>query len=316
MTELAHAVTTVLDQCLGVQAGEDVVVLTDPPKRALAEAFLAGARAVGADAVLIEMSERSSHGEEPPPPVAAALSRCRALIAPTSKSVTHTEARRAACAQGARAATMPGITEDMLVRTMRADYAEIARRSRAVARALSDAREVRVSSARGTELSLSIEGRQGVPDDGDLRAPGSFGNLPAGEGFIAPLEASAQGRVVFDGSIWPIGLLEEPLTVDVEDGYATKISGPRAHELQSLLEPHGKEAFAVAELGIGTNDAAKLTGNVLEDEKIMGTVHVAFGDNHSFGGAIRVASHQDGVVLEPTVMVDSAVLLERGRLLA
>lgn len=316
MSDLDRAATTVLDRCLGVQSAEDVVVLTDPSRRELAQALADKARAMGADAVLIEMPERATHGEEPPPPVAAAMSKCRALIAPTAKSVTHTEARRVACAEGARAATMPGITEDMLIRTMSADYAEIARRSRMVARALSDGREVHVRSAKGTDLRLSIEGREGIPDDGDLRAPGSFGNLPAGEGFIAPRESSAQGRLVFDGSIWPIGLLEEPLTVEIEEGYATKISGARADELQSLLEPHGKEAFAVAELGVGTNDAARLTGNVLEDEKVLGTIHVALGDNHSFGGAVRVASHQDGVVLEPTLVVDSKVLMEAGRLLA
>ena len=82
-----------------------------------------------------------------------------------------------------------------------------------------------------------------------------------------------------------------------------------------MLGKHGPEAFAVAELGIGTNEAATLTGNVLEDEKIIGTIHVAFGDNHSFGGTIRVSSHQDGVVLQPTVDIDGTRLLEDGRLL-
>jgi leucyl aminopeptidase (aminopeptidase T) len=154
-----------------------------------------------------------------------------------------------------------------------------------------------------------------MADDGDLTASGAFGNLPAGEGFVAPVEGATGGLVVFDGSIWPIGKLDDPLTIEIEDGYATAMSGGQADEFDRVLRRYGRDADAVAELGIGTNDAAELTGNVLEDEKILGTIHVAFGDNHTFGGAIRVSSHQDGVVLAPTVRIDSAVVLEDGRLL-
>jgi leucyl aminopeptidase (aminopeptidase T) len=203
----------------------------------------------------------------------------------------------------------------MLVRTMSANFAEVRRRSGILAELLTAGARVRITSKKGTDVSLSIEGRTGVSDDGDLRRPGSFGNLPAGEGFVAPVEGSASGRIVFDGSIWPIGLLEEPLEVDVVDGYAESFSGAAATAFRGIVEPYGRAAVAVAELGIGTNDAAKLTGQVLEDEKILGTIHIAFGDNHSFGGTIRVPSHQDGVVLSPTVTIDDEVVLEDGRLL-
>lgn len=311
---MATAVATVLRDCLGVGTGEAVLVVTDPNKRVIAGALVDEARRMGAEAVLIEMAERANHGTEPPDVVATAMLACDVLIAPTSKSISHTEARRVACEQGARAATMPDITEDMLVRTMTADYASIRRRSAALAQALTDGREVRITSPGGTDVTMSIDGRRGLSDDGDLRSAGAFGNLPAGEGFIAPVEGATSGQICFDGSIWPLGLLEEPLVVEVIDGYARRFSGRRARELESLLERHGPEAFAVAELGIGTNEAATLTGNVLEDEKVLGTVHIAFGDNHSFGGAIRVASHQDGVVRDPTVMIDSGVVLHDGEL--
>jgi leucyl aminopeptidase (aminopeptidase T) len=237
------------------------------------------------------------------------------LIAPTTKSISHTEARRAASERGVRAATMPNVTEDMLVRAMSANYEEVRRRSGILAELLTAGAGVRITSPKGMDLSLSIEGRTGISDDGDLRAPGSFGNLPAGEGFVAPVEGTASGRIVFDGSIWPIGLLEEPLEVDVVDGYAESFSGAAATAFRGIVEPYGKDAVAVAELGIGTNDAAELTGQVLEDEKILGTIHIAFGDNRSFGGSIRVSSHQDGVVLSPTVTIDGEVVLAQGRLL-
>lgn len=315
MTELGRAIDTVLVDCLGVQPDENVLVLTDPPQRRIAGPLITRARDLGAEALLIEMAERATHGTEPPAPVAAAMLAADVLIAPTTKSVSHTEARLAATQRGVRAASMPNVTEDMLVRTMSANYDEVRRRSRIVAELLTKGVRVRITSGRGTDLSLSIEGRAGIPDDGNFKAPGSFGNLPAGEGFVAPVEGSANGRIVFDGSMWPIGLLKEPLEVDVVRGYAESFTGAAAQAFREIVEPYGRDAVAVAELGIGTNDAATLTGQVLEDEKILGTIHLAFGDNHSFGGSIRVPSHQDGVVMSPTVTIDREVVLQAGRLL-
>jgi leucyl aminopeptidase (aminopeptidase T) len=313
--DLERAIATTLDECLAVRAGENVLVVTDPKKRALADAIVGAARDRGAEAVVAEMIERVTHGTEPPDPIAVAMRESDVVIAPTSKSLSHTQARHAATQAGARIATMPDITEDMMARTMSADFGAIAKRSAAVAEALSNGGEVRITTSRGTDVTLGIAGRKGIADDGRLTEPGAFGNLPAGEGFIAPVEGTTTGRIVFDGSIWPSGKLTEPLVVDIEAGFARDLQGPAAAEFRSKLEPHGENAFAVAELGIGTNEKARLSGNVLEDEKILGTIHVAFGDNHSFGGTIRVSSHQDGIVLEPTVLVDGEPLLEAGRLL-
>ena len=310
---LRTAVDRVLDDCLAVAEGEQVVVVTDPSAREVAEPLVAGARERRAEGILIEMAARETHGTEPPACVATAMLGADVLICPTTKSLSHTEARHAACERGVRAATMPGITLDMLTRTMSADFSEVRRRSRAVAEALSSGRRVHITTTNGTEVTFSIEGRSGIADDGDLRSTGAFGNLPAGEGFIAPVEGQTNGRIVFDGTMWPVGKLTEPLVVEIVDGYATSFSGRDAAKVRALLEPYGKEAFAVAELGIGTNESAALTGNVLEDEKILGTIHVALGDNHSFGGTIRVPSHQDGIVLSPTVEVDGRRILDDGR---
>jgi leucyl aminopeptidase (aminopeptidase T) len=315
VSDIKTAVQTVLGECLAVQPGENVLVVTDPKRRAIAEALVEQSRFMGAETVLTEMSERATNGTEPPAAIAAAMLECDVCVAPTTKSLSHTQARLAANEKGARIATMPQVTEDMLVRTMSSDYSEVRRRSSALAKLLTDGREVRVTTVAGTDVAFVIDGRPGLSDDGDIRERGAFGNLPAGEGFVAPVENTTQGRIVFDGSMWPMGKLTEPLTIDVEDGYATTMSGEAAAEFRSMIEPYGREAFAVAELGIGTNERAMLTGNVLEDEKILGTIHVAFGDNHSFGGTIRVSSHQDGIVLEPTVRIDGTTVLEGGRLL-
>lgn len=312
---LQDAVDTILDDCLGVTQGEHVVVVTDPPRRVIAEALVGGARKRGAEVVLAEMSVRTNNGAEPPRAVADAMSACDVLIAPTTMSLSHTEARAAASRKGTRAATLPGITQDMLERTMRADYSAVRRASALLASLLTEASVVHITSPAGTDVTIDVSGREALADDGDLREPGAFGNLPAGEGFIAPVEGGTDGRIVFDGSIWPVGILEEPIVATVSEGYAVAFEGPRAEEFEGHIAPHGREAYAVAELGIGTNGAATLTGQVLEDEKIRGTIHIAFGDNHSFGGAIRVPSHQDGIVLNPTVTIGDRVVAEGGNLL-
>jgi leucyl aminopeptidase (aminopeptidase T) len=313
--DLSAAARAVLDDCLKVRSGEELLVVVDPGTRRIGEILVAGGRERGAEAVLADIAERASNGTEPPPSVAAAMAACDVLIAPTTKSLSHTEARRAANAAGARAATMPGITEEMMARTMAADFSTLRPRSREVARLLTEGSEVRISSAAGTELTLGIEGRTGLSDDGDLSAPGSFGNLPPGEAFLAPVEGTTNGTLVIDGTMWPVGRLSEPLVFEIAGGYVRDMSGRHADEVRAVLEPHGPEAYAIAELGIGTNEAAQLTGNVLEDEKILGTIHVAIGDNHTFGGTVRVSSHQDGIVLDPTLSIDGKTVVEAGKLL-
>ena len=304
-----------LHDCLAIRAGEHVLIVVDPPLFPIGRALVDTARDLGSETALIEMSERDSNGSEPPNHVAAAMLAADVVVAPTTKSLSHSEARRRASAAGARIATMPGVTEDMLVRTMSANYDRIRERSRRLAEVLTNAGHVVVSSEAGTDLSLVVEGRSGLSDDGDLSRPGAFGNLPAGEAFIAPVEGVASGRIAFDGSLWGTGVLDEPVVAQIEGGYAETFSGPQAGTVTAALEPYGREAFAVAELGIGTNDAARLSGNILEDEKILGTIHVAFGDNHTIGGTTRVASHQDGIVLRPTVVIDGRTILGGGRLL-
>ena len=315
---MKKSIQTVLLDCLGLREGENVVIVADPhPERVeIAKDLVAGAREAGAEAVLIEMSERESHGAEPPATVAAAILTSDVFIAPTTKSLSHTTARKEANERGVRAATMPQITRAMLERTMSADYAEVKRRSQALAALLSSGSTVRIQSDKGTDLTFGIEGREGISDDGDLREKGSFGNLPAGEGFIAPVEGTATGSIVFDGSVVPFSeLLTEPITVRMSEGFAVDFAGGRADEWRSHMEPHGRDAFNLAELGIGTNEKATLTGNILEDEKIIGTVHLAFGDNHTFGGTVSVPSHLDGLVTAPTVEIDGKRVLEAGNLL-
>ncbi len=311
MSDLDHAVDTVIADCLGVAAGEDVVVVVDLETRDLGEALRRRAAAARADAVLALMDERADNGTEPPPPVAAALAAADVFIAPTSKSLSHTQARKAASDAGARGATMPGVTTDMLARVMAVDFPALRARSAAVARALSDADEAHLTCPLGSDLRLDLRGRDGISDDGDLSAPGAFGNLPCGEGFIAP--AGGEGTVMAS-SLAAIGLASEPARLTVRAGRLAEATGPEGEQLLDALRAHGEAGVNLAELGVGTNDRATLTGNVLEDEKILGTVHVAFGASAGIGGTVAVPIHLDVVVLEATLNVAGQPILEAGRL--
>jgi aminopeptidase len=309
MTELATAVSTVIRRCLGVRAGEDVVVVVDRATRTIGEALRDEAAAAGADAVLTIMDVRANDGTEPPPAVAAALSACDVFIAPTSRSLSHTSARKRATDQGARGATMPGVTADMLARVMSVDFDTMAARSKAVAALLDSGAAAHITCPLGTDVRLSLDGRAGISDDGELTARGAFGNLPCGEGFIAP--AFGEGRVV-TSSLAPFGLSEEPATLTVVDGRIVAADGGLGPRFIELLLAHGELGTNLAELGVGTNDMARLTGNILEDEKILGTVHVAFGASAGIGGTVAVPIHLDVVIVDASLDVDGQTVLDRG----
>jgi leucyl aminopeptidase (aminopeptidase T) len=311
MPDLGPAVTTVVERCLAVKPGEDVLVIVDAATRAIGEALREAAARAGADAVLTIMDQRATDGTEPPRPIAAALAQSDVFIAPTSRSLSHTKARKAASDAGARGATMPGVTEEMLARVMAVDFDTMAARSAAVAKLLDGGRRARVTCPLGTDLTLELTGRAGLADDGRLTEPGAFGNLPCGEGFIAP--AGGDGPLVVASSLAPLGLTDEPARLTVRGGRIVGAEGGLGPEFLKLLEAHGELGTNLAELGVGTNDQAILTGDVLEDEKILGTIHVAFGASAGIGGNVSVPIHLDVVVLDASLEIDGRPVLDAGR---
>jgi len=302
----------VFAQTLGIAREEEVLVVGDSSSHGIAETVFKAVSRLTREPLLLEMLTRDNHGEEPPSAVAGAMRASDVVVAPTSKSLSHTEARKEACRAGARVATLPGVTRDMLTSgAMTADYREIGRLSACLAEKLTSASEVKVFTSRGTDFQASIEGRKGLADDGNLTEKGAFGNLPAGEAFVAPVEGTARGRVIFDVSLGGRGRLSQPVVVEVEDGRAVRVSDRR---LESLLE--GVEnSRVVAEVGIGCNPRAKARGHVLEDEKAFHTAHIALGGNHTFGGGNTAAIHLDGVLEKPAVWLDREKIMEEGEFL-
>jgi leucyl aminopeptidase (aminopeptidase T) len=314
MGALESAALTAVRDCLGIQPHETLLVATDPPLAPLARVLVEAARPLAREVVLLEYQERELNGQEPPLPVPAAMAAVNAVLAVTSKSITHTAARRAACAAGARVATMPGITQECLIRTMNADYPAIAERTIRVAGLLSSARIAHLTSNLGTDLTLPINGITAIASTGLILNPGQWGNLPSGEAYLRPEEGKAEGVVVVDGALAGIGTVSEPVRITVKDGAAVEVEGGEdAHRFAAMLDKVGTAARNVAELGVGTNDRAVLTGKILEDEKILGTVHVAFGNNASMGGTVDVPFHVDGIILKPTLGLDGEVILRDGK---
>jgi len=244
----------------------------------------------------------------------------RVVIALSNNSTSHTSYRKLACRAGCRFASMPHFDPGMFLTSMMADPHELKRRTAAVARIVNEGVAVEVSTPCGTSLHLDIRGRRAEGDDGDLTRPGSFGNLPAGEVYLAPVEGSAEGTMVVTHA--PTRALHSPLTFTIRGGEVVEISGDDPYR-QTLEERfrHSPLNRNIAELGIGTNDRATRADNVLEAEKILGTVHVALGDNSGFGGTVTTPFHEDYVLFQPTVTIIDAgggrrVLLRDGELKA
>jgi leucyl aminopeptidase (aminopeptidase T) len=313
MDDLDRAVRAVVRECLGVKKGEEALVVCNPATQRVGERLREEATDAGADAVLAVITERPSHGAEPPSAVAEAMAATDVLMAPTVQSLSHTGARKRATEVGVRCATLPGVTEEMLARVMSANMEGLRRKGHAVAETLDRASEARITDGNGTELRLDLSGREAIPDAGELTERGAFGNLPCGEAFIAPV--GGEGTLVIDGSLASLGVVDEPVELVVEGGHLTSARGGQGMAFMELLTVHGEDATTIAELGIGTNERATLTGEVLEDEKIQGTCHIAFGASAGIGGTVQVPVHLDCVVMKPTVELDGEAVVRDGELL-
>jgi len=301
----------VLKTCLDIKEDEEVLILCDEKSFNQGLVLEKAAKELSREVILAKFRARKMSGNEPPFAIAEMMKAASVIIAPTSFSLTHTDAVRAASMKGARVASMPGITLNMLRRgALFADYEKINRLAVLYSEKLTKGKEITIKSD-GAVLTGSIEGRNGYADGGILREKGRVGNLPAGEAFIAPFEESTNGKIVFDASFGSLGRLKEKIWVEVENGIAKETNSEKLEEIFNAYE----NSRVLCEIGIGLNEKARITGNVLEDEKVLGTVHCAFGNNLKFGGKISAKVHLDGVIKKPTLLIDGKEIIKEGKLL-
>ncbi len=300
----------ILKNCLSLKRSDRVLILCDRNTLPIGQTFFDASEKISKYSLMIEMPISSHHGMEPSNTVADAMIHSNVIIAPTTYSITYTNATRASLARGARVVTMPGITMEMLRRGgLDADYVKVAKTIKKFGKKLQGAKEIRVTTDNGTDLTASIEGRRWILDDNGLcNKRGMITNLPAGKVFIPPNERSVNGTLVIDGVFLP--RVEGIIKMEIKNGVAEKIDGPK--EIKDLL---GKSRCGrtVCEIGIGMNPKARLVGNILEDQKAKGTVHIGFGDNSTFGGDISCDMHNDGMLYSPTLEIDGNAIVTQGK---
>lgn len=302
----------ILTTSTAVREGEKVLVVADTDTQTIGDAFLAAARGLKTDPVLATIAPRVHDGEEPPAPIAIAMESSDVVVIVTGRSLTHTHARRQATRAGARIISIPGPTEDMLVAGgLAADWAHIHDLVRRTARRLRAAAEVRVTSAGGTDLTFRVAGREWISEDTGLCAKrGVFTTLPAGELFIAPLEDSAEGRIVAD--LFFGEELIEPAQATVKEGRATRILG--AAKAVEAMNRGGRDGRTLGRFGFGLNARARANGPHVEAEKALGVASLGFGDNFLFGGRLRCGVSVESLLSDASIEVDGKAVIEKGQL--
>ncbi len=298
--------------CMGTKEDERLLIVADEKTHDLGYGFAAAGRECGIETTFVEAPAQEKG--EPPTSVAAAMAAADVEFLLTSMSYSHVNARIAATEKGARIASMPMMNVEIAENYLNADYPYIKTVSTKYADLLTQARTVRVVTEKGTDVVMEIAGRAAHADTGDLTEKGALGNLPAGEAYLAPLEEGANGTIVVDGCIAYVGPVEDDITLTVKGGRITEITGGKSAEtLRIFLEDKDEEANGIAEFGIGTNPGAKIIGHPLVDEKVWGTIHIAFGMNVSMGGTRQSNIHYDCIINNPTVWIDDEMIIENGK---
>ena len=321
--ERLHAISDMVVQtCMDIRRGENVLIVCDPTTAEIGQSLHIATQKRTERVLLIVMPKSRHHGEEPPSPVAALMRQQQVVIAATKYSLTHTRAVRQALKDGARVATMPGMTFELYTEGgMTSDFQEVKRRISNIANFLRRRRIINVKSESGTDVTFEVNWRDWKLDDnGICNRPRMLTNLPAGKVFILPKEGTMNGTIVIDGS-WDSTLIEEPVEFIVEDGTVIDVKGGSLAatirqsygEVAKKLKTKDRESvWTVAEFGFGMNPNARLVGNVLEDEKRMGSCYFSIGDNSGLGGSSNAGIHISGVLAEPSVWLDDTCLTESG----
>jgi leucyl aminopeptidase (aminopeptidase T) len=302
---LEKTAAIVIEKCMGIKEHEKVLIITDSFAERIGQALYSQSAKI-TETIMVKMPETRLDGQEPAKEIADLMKKFDVVLCPTRHSLTHTRARKAATAKGARIATLPGITEEMFLRAVDIDYDEIRKRCGKVSDALSKSSKVRILTRSGTDFHLEIAGSKVIEDNGSYTRPKDYGNLPAGEVFLAPKDSA--GIFVIDHLK---GLCGPKTKVSVRNNTAQEIFDKNLRELVWKY----KNARNIAEFGIGVNPKAVLSGSTLEDEKVLGTCHIAFGSNFDFGGKVKSEVHWDAILLKPTVYFDDRKIMDEGDML-
>lgn len=317
--ELMKGASKVVNQCAAIKEGEKVVISTDTNKIRIAETLAAATLAAGGVPIIVMITPPGVHGAQPPAPVVAACREADVFFLPTSFSQTHTHARIEAIKNGARGTTMCDITEDALCTgAILGDFEECDRLGRKLGAILAEAREMRITTLRGTDIRGIVSGRPVQYETGLFREPRTFAAFPDSEINISPIEGSAEGVIVADVRVMSVGVTrEQPVTIHVAGGLIQDITGgSQAEDFKRILEDLKDEtAYNIAEFAIGLNPMARLYATNLEDLGRRGSAHVGIGSNYSIGGKVKAPCHIDAIFKDAVIEFDGKVVLDKGKVL-
>ena len=356
--ELSKAADVAVNEVLGVKNDEHVLIITNSVGDVyrISQALYLSSHNAGASPTLMVQTKKTTFDFAEPAVINAIKSEPEVVISMSAerlgkdkgglanpykgldgKTYTHIFSQLLRGVKKIRAFWSPTVTIDMFTRTIPIEYPALQKTTAKVAEVMKSAGEVNVKTALGTDITFGIEGRKPMMDDGDFKTPGKGGNLPCGEVFISPTLGTANGTIVFDGSITleKTLIIKEQVKVTVKKGFVTEtVGGKEAGKLEAYIrkaekkpfkmakkgeltkdkaEKYAKNARNIGEFGIGLNPKARIVGNVLEDEKVLGTVHFAIGSNYDQDALALI--HSDGIVKNPTVTVDGKPLMKKVKLL-
>ena len=317
---MAKGARILAEQCASVKPREKVLIVTDFLKIGIAEMIAAAVCELDAEAILTVMAPTKIDGAEPPDAVAAAMKSVDCVIMPVSKSLSHTDASRTAIQEaGVRVISMTAFTEEQLMEGgLFADFRKEKPICDKVAQLLTEAETIHVTTRAGMDLSFSVDGRKGNSHCCIVDSPG-FTAVPNIEANISPVEGTTTGVIVADGSIpyYDIGILTEPVTFKVKDGFVYEIAGGRqARTIRTLLAAQNDTyVYNIAQFAVGLNPmCTELTGVMLNDEGVLGTIHIGIGTSSNLGGSTKAATHFDVLIRNPTVAFDGKMILDNGEL--
>lgn len=313
----------IVEKCASINPRGKALIVTDLELVSSAQILAQVAYANGAEVSICIMTPREVDGQEPPETIAAAMQKAEVILTPVSKSLAHAKATEEATAGGARVLSLTALTEELMASdAWEANFEKERPTVEKVAQLFTQAKEVKITSPAGTNLKVSADGRKGNAHSCLVDRPGQFSAAPNIEANFAPVEGTAEGTFVADGSIpyLGIGLLSTPVTFIIEKGKVVKIEGEKeAKKIRDIwVEQHDPNVYNIAQVAVGLNPKIKAVIGTLGcnyDEGAFGTVHIGIGTSSTLGGTVRAPTHFDAVMNKPTMELDGKVLLKDGELL-
>jgi aminopeptidase len=319
-----------LENVLEAVGGERILIICDDEKTEVGEAFATGALALGLWTRLVILETSKEPRTEIPERLQEILTQKTDIYinllqgnreeTPFRIKLIKTETHD----HKARLGHCPGVTLDMLTEGALAltpeEHNNMQGHAERLIRTLEDTATVEIRNPEGTNLTLSAHNRKFFTDTKLDWKIMKWINLPTGEVIVAPVEDSLNGKLVCNMAIGGIGKLRKPVEVIAKNGRVKSVFSQDKDHLRRVEETFATDDWSdvVGEFAFGINPKARFVQEFLEVEKILGTVHVAFGDNTDMpGGKNPSKNHMDLLISDPTVKVtkedgETVTILEKG----